>query len=169
MKWYEAKNLIKAGDIIACSHQPWKTFSDIESHIVRIVTQSEYSHVAVAWLPPDGDPHLIEAVVPCVSLSPLEKYLDYGFFLLQTPDKPMTQAEESYGMSKLGETYSKWEAVEGELELLRIGASERWQCSELTIAMRRFSSLDLGPVATPAAVVQKALSKGYSIRYVERD
>jgi hypothetical protein len=169
MKWGEAKKLIKAGDLIACSHQPWKTLSDIESHIVRIVTQSEYSHVAVAWFPPDGEPHLIEAVVPCVTLSPLEKYLDYGFFLLQTPDKPMTQEEESYGMSKLGEPYSKWEAVEGELELLNIGASGKWQCSELTIAMRKLSNLDLGPTATPACVVQRALQLGYTMKYITKD
>jgi hypothetical protein len=168
MKWEDAKKIIKSGDIVACSHQPWATISDIQSHIVRIVTQSEYSHVAVAWLPPDGDPHVIEAVVPCVTLSPLERYLDYGFFLIQIPDKPMTQEEESYGMSKLGEEYSKLEAIEGQFDLLAIGGSDRWECAELTICMRRLSGLELGAKATPAAVVQRALSLGYSMQFIER-
>jgi hypothetical protein len=130
--------------------------------------ESEYSHVAVVWVAPNGDPHLIEAVVPCVTVSPLEKYLDYGFFLIQTPDKPMTQEEESYGMSKLNEDYSKIEAIEGQLDLLRIGCSPKWECAELTICMRKLSGLDLGEKATPAAVVQRALSLGYTLKFIEK-
>jgi len=167
MKWEEAKKFIKSGDLIAVSHQPWSSVSDIESHIVRIMCESEYSHVAVAYIK-DGEPHLIEAVVPEVSINPLEKYLDFGFFWLSV-DVPMSEEEESYALSKLGQSYSKLEAVAGFMDLLDVGGDEFWQCSELTISMRKMSGVDLGSRATPAAVVQKALSLGYSLKYVTKD
>jgi hypothetical protein len=169
MKFSEAKSLIKSGDLIACSHQPWASISDIESHIVRIVTESEYSHVCVVAGSDRDSPYVLEAVVPSVGLNPLEKYLDYGFFWIAVPDKPMTQQEREYGLSKVGEEYSKLEAIEGQLDLLRIGCSERWECAELTICMRKLSGLDLGSKATPAAVVQRALSLGYPLKFVTKD
>jgi hypothetical protein len=129
--------------------------------------ESEYSHVAVI-LVKDGVPHVIEAIVPQVCVSPLEKYLDYGFFLIQTPDKPMTSEEESYGLSHVGDQYSKVQAVEGFFNMLDIAQDLKWQCSELTISMRRLSGLDLGPTATPAAVVQRALSLGYTLQFIEK-
>jgi hypothetical protein len=168
MKYSEFKNVCKSGDLIAVSHKEWKTVADIESQIVRMVTESEYSHVCVVWKDENGEPHVIEAVVPQVSVSPLTKYLEDGFYHIPT-DKPMSKEEEAYGFSKVGQQYSKLEAVAGYLHLLDIGQDMRWQCSELTISMRRMSGLGLGPIATPSAVVQKALSRGYSLQFVERD
>jgi hypothetical protein len=169
MNFEDFKRVAKPGDLIAVSHQTWGSLADVESQIVRIVTESEYSHVCVV-LDNDGDtPHILEAVVPAVTANPASRYLDYGFYFIPTPDKPMSDAERAYGHSKIGQAYSKVEAVEGDLNLLDIGASDKWQCSELTIAMRRFSALDLGPHATPAAVVQKALSLGYTLHYITKD
>jgi hypothetical protein len=166
MKWEEAKKFIKSGDLIAVSHQPWASISDIESHIVRIMCESEYSHVAVAYVK-DNEPHLIEAIVPEVSINPLTKYLDYGFFWLSM-DVPMSKEEESYALAVLGEKYSKLEAVAGFMDLLEVGGDEFWQCSELTISMRKKSGVNLGPRATPAAVVQRALSLGCALKFIEK-
>jgi hypothetical protein len=52
--------------------------------------------------------------------------------------------------------------------MLDIAQDCRWQCSELTISMRRLSSLDLGPTATPAAVVKKAMKLGYTLEFVSQ-
>jgi hypothetical protein len=169
MKYSEFKDVCQSGDIVAVSHQEWDTIADVESQIVRMATESEYSHVAVVWKDKSGEPHVIEAVVPKVSVSPLTKYLDHGFYHIATTDKPMSKEEEAYGMSHVGDNYSKVQAVEGFFHMLDIAQDHRWQCSELTISMRRLSSLDLGSTATPAAVVQKALSKGYTLTFVERD
>lgn len=167
MKYEDFVKVAKAGDIIAVSHQTWSSIPDIESQIVRVVTESEFSHVAVV-LENDGiTPRILEAVVPTVTVNPVSRYLDYGFYHIATPNKPMTEAERQYGLSKVGQGYSKYEAVEGDLDLLDIGADALWQCSELTIAMRRFSGLDMGPKATPAAVVQKALALGCTLQFVE--
>lgn len=169
MKYSEFKKVCQAGDIIAVSHQEWNTISDIESQIVRMATESEYSHVCVV-LDNDGNtPTILEAIVPSVKVNPVERYLDNGFYWIHMPDKPMVDAEREYGLSKVGQAYSKPEAIAGYLKLLNIGSDKLWQCSEITIAMRKFSGINLGPVATPAAVVQKALSKGYSLNFVERD
>lgn len=169
MKYSEFKKVCQAGDIIAVSHQEWETISDIESQIVRMATESEFSHVCVLIKDEHGEPCVLEAVVPEVTISPLTKYLKDGFYHISTPDKPMTKEEESYGRSKLKQKYSKLEAVAGYLDLLPVGGSERWECAELTICMRRLSSLDLGPKATPAKVVREALSQGYSLNLVTKD
>jgi hypothetical protein len=168
MKFSEAKSLIKSGDLIACSHQPWVTISDIESHIVRMACESEFSHVAVVIDVIKDSPHILEAVVPEVVISPIEKYLEDGFFWLPL-GVPVSDEEKSYGLSKVGQKYSKLEAVAGFMDLLDIGGDEFWQCSELTISMRKRSGVSLGPHATPAAVVQKALLQGSTLTYVTKD
>jgi hypothetical protein len=169
MVWDEAKHLIKSGDLIAVSHQPWATLADWESHIVRVATESEYSHVTVAWTAPNGTPHVIEAVVPAVAVNPLEKYLEHGFFWIPMPDKPMSKKEEAYGLSCVGDEYSKLQAVAGQLNWLDVAQDRRWQCSELTLAMRRLSGAQLGKKATPAAVIRNALSQGYTLNFVTKD
>jgi hypothetical protein len=167
MKYSEFKEVCQSGDIVAVSHQEWKTISDIESQVVRMATESEYSHVCVVWKDKNGEPHVIEAVVPQVTVSPLSKYLVNGFYHIATCDKPMSKEEEAYGMSKVGQKYSKLEAIAGYFDLLPVGGDEFWMCAELTIAMRNLSGLNLGPHATPAAVVQKALNTGYTLTFVK--
>lgn len=169
MKYSEAREEIQSGDLICLSHQAWSSLSDIESQVVKAVTQSEFSHVCVAWRV-GGRLFAIEAVVPKVRIMPISNMFENGgIYWIATPDKPMTEEELEFGLKCVGvDDYSKWEAIEGQLELLDIGASHDWQCSELTIAMRRLSGLNLGHKATPAAVVKNALSKGYTLKYLTK-
>lgn len=169
MQYSEFKKVCQVGDIIAVSHQEWNTLSDIESQVVRMATESEFSHVCVLIKDKNGEPCVIEAVVPQVTISSLTKYLNYGFYHVATPDKPMSKEEEAYGMSKLGEGYSKWEAIGGYLDLIKIGGDSKWMCAELTIAMRNLSGLFLGAHATPAAVIRSAMQAGYSLTFVIKD
>jgi hypothetical protein len=168
MKYSEFKEVCRSGDLIFVSHREWNTLSDIESQVVRIATESEFSHVCVAYLH-NGEPCTIESVVPAVTVSSLEKYATQGFYWVSVADKPMTPLEEEYGLSQIGKPYSKLEAVEGYFDLIEIGGSENWFCAEITIAMRRLSGLDLGGHCTPSAVAKNALAKGYSLQFVERD
>jgi hypothetical protein len=167
MRYFEFKEVCQSGDIIAVSHQEWGTISDIESQIVRMATESEYSHVAVVWKDKNGEPYVLEATVPSVGIHPIGRYLKNGFYWIQMADKPMTSEEESYGFAHIGDSYSKIQAVEGFFNMLDIAQDRKWQCSELTISMRRLSGVDLGPTATPADVVRKAMSLGYTLTFVE--
>jgi hypothetical protein len=167
MQYVDAVKIMRPGDIVAVSHQQWDSLSDLESQVVRIMTESEFSHVCVVSEIKEGVPFVLEAVVPRVTINPLTKYLDQGFYYIPTADKPMTKAEEEYGMSKVGDEYSKWEAVGGYFDLIKIGGDDLWMCAELTIAMRNMSGLSLGTHATPAAVVKQALDKGYSMHFIK--
>lgn len=168
MKWRDFVKEVKSGDLILLSHQKWGAWKDFESHVVRMVTESTFSHVCVA-LVEGGVAKCIEAIEPAVSITPLESRLDEGFYWIKTPDKPMTDAELHYGLSKVGQEYSKLEAIEAEFRLLEIGASSYWECAELTICMRKLSNLDLGSVATPAKVAEKAVQIGYAMQFVTKD
>jgi hypothetical protein len=111
---------------------------------------------------------LIEAVSPKVRLMPLSNLKDTGFYWIKT-DTPMSDEELEYGLKWVGVgEYSKLEAIEGQLGTLDVGSDDKWQCSELVIAMRKLSGLDLGPKITPAAVVQKALEKGFTLNYISK-
>ena len=166
-KYNEVRDSIKSGDIIALTHTEWDSLYDLQVQAVRIFTQSEYAHVALTWVV-GGRVFVIESVTPKIRIMPLSNLKDSGFYWIPT-NHPMTDAELEYGLSKVGMgEYSKLQAVQGQLETLHIGEDDEWQCSELVIAMRRLSGLDLGPKATPAAVVQKALEKGLTLSYVTK-
>jgi len=49
MKYSEVRDTIKSGDLLAWSHRGWRTWYDIKIQAVRFFTQSEFSHVGVAW------------------------------------------------------------------------------------------------------------------------
>lgn len=169
MNYAEIRGSIKSGDLILLSHEDWASLYDLQIQIVRLATQSEYSHVCVAWVFA-GRVFVIEAVEPKIRIMPLSNMLDIGVYLIQTPDKPMLNDELEYAMSKVGiEVYSKLQAIEGQLDMLKIGADKFWQCSELVISMRKLSGLDLGDKATPAAVAQKALELGYQLKFITKE
>lgn len=167
MLYSEIRHEIQSGDIITTSNENWDSLANLESQVVRAVTQSEFSHCAVAWVVANRV-FVIESVVPLVRIKPLSNF--DNFYWIPTPDFPMTEAELEYGLSKVGtESYSKWDAVLAQFNLLDIAADDSWQCSELVIAMRRLSQLELGEKATPSAVVKEALKRGYKLTYVTRE
>lgn len=168
MDYAQARNQIKSGDLIAMTHNQWNSFYDLQVQAVRTGTQSEYCHMCVAWVIA-GRVFVIEAVNPLVRIFPLSNLKDAGFYWLATPDTPMSDKELEFGLSWVGRgEYSKWQAIEAQLNTLDVGADDKWECAELTICMRRLSGLDLGSKATPAAVVQEALKKGYTLAFVSK-
>lgn len=165
MNYADIRDSIRSGDLIALTHEAWNSLYNLQVQVVRITTESEYCHVCVAWVFA-GRVFVIESVSPKIRIFPLSNLQDHGFYWIPT-DVPMSDAELEFGMSRVGlGEYSKVQAIEGQLNMLTIGEDELWMCAELTIAMRRLSGLDLGPKATPAAVVKKAQERGYATRFV---
>jgi hypothetical protein len=169
MNYEEARPLMRSGDLVALTHLQWASLYDLQVQAVRVFTQSEYCHIAVIWVV-GGRVFLIESVSPKVRIFPLSNLEDAGFYWIPTPDKPMTDAELEFGLSKVGHgSYSKMQAIAGQLNLLDIGDDDDWMCAELTTVMRRLSGLDLGPKATPAANIKSALRQGYPLHYVRKN
>jgi hypothetical protein len=81
---------------------------------------------------------------------------------------PMSDAELEKALSEVAEFgYSKWQALLAYFKRLKIGEDRLTECAEYVITNRRLSGVDLGDVATPAAVVQAALDMGkplYSVK-----
>jgi hypothetical protein len=50
MKYEAAREKVKSGDLLAWSHRGWRSWYDIQIQLVRFFTQSEYSHVGIAWV-----------------------------------------------------------------------------------------------------------------------
>jgi hypothetical protein len=167
MKYSEIRNNLKSGDVVALSHQQWNSLSDIESQIVKSVTQSEFSHVAII-LVMDGTPFLVESVVPFVRIMPLDN-LEEDFYLIQT-GVPISDTEKNFMFSQVATgAYSKLEAIAAQLELLDIGSNSNWSCAEFLICARKLSHLSISTKATPAAVVKFLLDdKGFSLQYVKK-
>lgn len=165
MQYENARPLVRAGDLIALSHTGWSSWQDLEVQTVRLVTESEYSHVGLVW-EVAGRLFVIEAVEPLVRLVPLSNFAAKGFYWIPL-GRPITDDELRYALAKVGVArYSKWQAILGYLRRLAIGADDLEQCSEFVIACRRLSGVDLGDAATPSAVVLQAQRQGAALYYI---
>lgn len=153
MKYADARDHIQSGDVLAWSHYNWASWYDLQVQAVRIATESEYCHAALAWVA-GGRVWCIESVEPVVRVVPLSNLIERGFYWLPMR-VPMSEAELEFALSKVGNgRYSKLQAVQAQVATLEIGVDDLWECAEFTIACRRLSGVDLGNVATPAAVVK---------------
>lgn len=159
MNYADIRSEIKSGDILAWGHDDWNNIYDLQIQAVRVFTQSEYSHVGLAWVV-GGRVFVIESVVPKIRIVPLSNMLEDGVYWL--PQKvSMSEAELEFALSKVGVgVYSKWQAMMAQLRRLTIGADNLWQCAEFVIECRKLSGVSLGDKATPAEVVKAAQENG---------
>lgn len=162
MNYEEIRSRIRSGDLLAWSHRGWRSWYDVQIQLVRMFTRSEFCHVALAWVA-GGRVFALEAVGAGVRLMPLS--LVRPFYRLPM-DELRWEAEE-FAMSQVSRPYSKWQAVQAALGVLKIGADSTWQCAEYVIEVLRRNGNDLACSATPSAVVQEALKRGTSLRYVQ--
>jgi len=155
MQYHEARPLIRSGDVLAWTHRGWASWYDLQVQAVRLFTRSEYSHVAIAWAE-GGRVWVIESVTPKIRIVPLSNLIGKdGVYWLPTR-KPSNAAEVEFSLSRVGTgEYSKWQAMLAFIKKLRLGRDNFWECAEFVIAARRFSGVNLGPVATPSAVVRQ--------------
>lgn len=166
MRYEQVRPLIRSGDVVAFTHRKWSSFYDIQIQAVRFFTQSEYSHVALVW-EIAGRLFLIESVVPLIRIVPLSMFVNDGFYHLPMQCE-MNDAELEFALSEVGKgEYSKWQAILAQVRGIKVGADALWECAEFVIASRRRSGIELGPKATPSAVVQKALERGTPLTYIQ--
>jgi len=168
MKYSAYRSSIKDGDIIALSHYKWASWYDIQVQAVRVFTQSEYSHVGIAWWA-NGRLFIIESVTPVVRIVPVSTLAEEGFYHVPLGVET-SDAEIDFALSKVGiAEYSKIEAILSRLNKITIGVNSRWSCAEFTIACRSLSGVDLGSLATPSAVVRAAQNLGSPVYFVSSD
>lgn len=166
MSYEEIKPKIQSGDILAWTHKGWDSFYDFQIQMVRMATRSEYSHVGIAWVV-GGRVFVIEAVVPQVRIYPLSR--EVPFYWIPCGDY-WSEATEEFALSKVGEVYSKWQAIMSFFNKVQAGKDNLWQCAELVNKI-----LTVGNVlkyneasSTPTSIVEALQSKGYPIYMVNK-
>ncbi len=159
MHYAEARPLIRSGDVIAQTHRRWDTLADLQIQAVRVATQSEYSHVGIAWSIA-GRLFVLEAVGAGVRIFPLSRAGD--FFLL---DRGIWSDEaEARAMRHVGAPYSKLDAVRSFFGLSD-DTDDAWFCSEYVCVVLGIK-LDK---PTPAELVRYLLDReGLTLRSVNQ-
>lgn len=165
MRYSEARAKIKTGDLLVWSHGGWRNWHDIEVSIVRMATRSEYSHVGLA-LTLAGRVFILEAVGAGVRLFPLSRELP--FYWVSRPVS-LRDCAVDFAFARIGDRYSKLQAIAAFFGLLTAGKDSRWQCSEYVLSVLRADGEDLTPIPTPSAVVRAAAEKWGPIVYVAGD
>lgn len=155
MSYTRHRSSIKSGDLLAWSSQgDWRSRHGLETHLTRIGTESEWTHVGIAWVEHGRvwvielttlgcAPRLLSDELPCAWL-PAPRRLS---------DRALTYAFSRFGRLR----YSRWQAVLGWLKRLTIGDDLAGQCSELVIEILRVDAMAPTDVATPAALIDGAL------------
>lgn len=162
-KYSEVRSTIKSGDLLAWSHRGWKSFHDIKIQLVRMFTQSEYSHVGVAWVVGERV-FVIEAVEPCARIYPLSKLGDFYHIPLKAPWKADT---EEKALSYIGSEYKQLQAIKAFFRPL--GKGNVSECAALVLTILDHDGIDLGNFATPDAVVLQAQLYGNPTHYIVGD
>jgi hypothetical protein len=153
MDYATARPHIKSGDLLAFSHVGWGSWYAWKIQIVRMMTRSEFSHVAIAWVI-GGRVFALEAVIPLVRIYPLSKLGDFYHLPLNTH---WNWAEE-FAMAHVGTPYSQLKAIRAFFKpVLHDGVTE---CAEYASDVLLMAGVDLGPIATPTAVVRAAQMQG---------
>jgi hypothetical protein len=164
VKYQDIRSQIKSGDVIAFSHGGWDNIKDIEVSIVRMATESDYSHVGVA-LVFGGRVFIVEAVEPLVRIFPLSKLTP--FYYLKTSFVWTDDAETTL-LERVGYPYSKVEAIKA-FFTTDTNSETVWECAKLV--NRTLMSFDKGFDAlhdTPTDTVKYLISQhNCSIQYIE--
>lgn len=163
MFYAQARNRIRSGDLLAWSGRGWSSWADWQIQAIRIFGRTEYSHVGVAWVIA-GRVFVIEAVGAGVRIYPLSRAAPFYWLPLGAA---WTQGVETLALERVGDRYSKWDAVRAFFGALPIGSDSRWECAELTLVILRAAGVDLGARAVPSDLVEQALRRGAPCYLVE--
>lgn len=156
---------IRSGDLLAWSHRSWKNVYDMQVQAVRFFTMSEYCHVGVAWVQ-GSRVFVIESVTPKIRIYPLSHLLPFYMVKMEAPWFVDT---EEYALSIIGGEYSKWECVKSYFDGDSPDDNQRWQCAKAVRSILLRDGIDLGPNATPSAIVHSALELKGNLSYVTAD
>jgi hypothetical protein len=152
MEYKDIRPTIKSGDLIA-----WSSGHGWQVNIVRIFTRSEYNHVGIAWVV-DDRVFVVEAVpgdgirVALLSEHRPFYHVSHGDAFVWTADM------ERFMLSKVGEKYSKWEAILGFFN--KTSNNARWECAELVRETYAVTDKYITCThATPAEIVEYCMKQ----------
>lgn len=147
MKYELARPLIKSGDMLLWSKNAgWNSRNDIETHMVRISTESQWTHVGVAWAD-HGRTWVME--ITTRGCAPRLLSSELPFWWIPAP-QPLSDAALEKAFSRFGSLeYSRWQAIAGKLKLLDIGKDLKSQCAEYALEIWRVDGISPSLVATP--------------------
>ena len=144
---------------MAWSHRGWRTWYDLKIQFVRMFTQSEYSHVGIAWVF-GGRVFVIESVTPVIRIVPLSNLLPC--YWINTGASWGSDAEE-YALSLVGTgRYSQWEAIKAFFGANNT-TNNAWECAEFVKAVLEKDGIVLPGRAVPSDVVYAAQKRGSTV------
>jgi hypothetical protein len=162
MKYSEIRNTLKTGDIVAISAKPKLKY--FAGWLVRLFTQSEYSHVGMIWIH-QGRAFILEAVHPKVRIVPLSLVLP--FYVVQMNITPNMEAlDEAFSQVGVGE-YSVVEAIKSYFGLNSV--NKEIQCVEYVKSILNKMGINITSKDTPAEFVLGLQKLGNPIIFVEQD
>mgnify|MGYP001168845010 CR=1 FL=1 len=164
MKYADFRPLIKTGDLLAFSHTAKGTFYDFQIHMVRKATESEFSHVGIAYVA-NGRVFILEAIGSGVRMFPLSRYLP--FYHVTNPIE-LSEKALNWAFETLGAEYeSKLLMLVKSIVNIKLNDNKRFQCSEYVNGIYAENNQFLTDVDTPSAIVINAISKFGSLSFVE--
>ncbi len=151
---------IKSGDLIAWS-SGGSGLASFFDNIIRIFTESEYTHVAIAWW--QGDRlFVIEAIPPKVRVYPLSGRLPFYHIPMNID---WNENMVKYLLEKVGQPYSYFEAIKA--YFTKPDNNNTWECAELCTDFYANIGINFGDAFTPAKLVQDALaSRNTDLKYI---
>ncbi len=149
MRYQEARPKIRTGDVIAWTHKPFNSWYDLQVQAVRFFTRSEYSHIGIA-LAIGCRLFVLEAVSAGVRIMPLSH--DLPFFWIPVAGDFNDEVIE-LAFEKLGDKYSKIEAIKAFFVKLKPGDNNVWECAEYACYILNKAGIAIDCKCTPSEVV----------------
>lgn len=166
MKYSEYRSLIKTGDLLGFSHVAKGSWRDFQIHMVRKATESEFSHVGVAYVMHDRV-FVLESVSSGVRLFPLSRALP--FYHISNPVS-LNEASLEWAFSEIGTEYeSKWRMVLNNFFDMHLKNNKRLQCSEYVNGILKLNQQSLTDIDTPSAIINAAMRYWGSLQYVSNE
>ena len=162
MNYLDYRENIVSGDLLAWTHHGWNSWYNFQIQMVRAFTQSEYSHVGIAWVT-SGRVFVLEAVVPYVRIYPLSKCESFYYIGMH---KELSKEAEEFALSQVGEPYSKLMCLKAFYNMLGKGDMGGWQCAKFANEILTVNGIDYGTAFEPTTLVQAALEDGKELMYL---
>jgi hypothetical protein len=160
----EARPQICTGDLIAFSHTKSGSFYDFQVHAVRVATESEFSHVSLAYVTNERI-FILEAVSSGVRMFPLSRA--GSFYWVKNPE---TLSEDALNQAflDLGLPYeNKFKMVLNMIFKMNLNKNRRLQCSEYVNEVLAVNKQILTIIDIPTSIVTSAMRYWGALTYVE--
>lgn len=149
MNYQEARPKIKSGDLLAWTIRTTRSLKDLQVQLVRIFTKSEYTHVGIAYVV-GGRLFVLESVGSGIRMFPLSMSTPFYWIPLEVN---WTEDTLTAALSKMGESYSKWEGVKSLWQKIKPGENKNWQCAEYARFILQNAGINVDCRSIPAEVV----------------